>query len=189
MGKEQPEAKNGLGENIKYSVAYDLSVYASNAGTVGKTPDTRHLSMGRTARRSSGSLHWVDGPKKKGVTGDGTIESLGLAILTSRSTTAIETKLVDDDKVGNASESIPTPLLTIGGTESSKETAENHDQVSNDGDENVCATKTSQEGKIKEQERSGDAPIKIAGIIDLAVDMLNCIWGMLVLLNDGGVFI
>ena len=40
MSKEQPEAKDGLGENIEDGVAYNLGVNASNTGTIGKPPDT-----------------------------------------------------------------------------------------------------------------------------------------------------
>lgn len=74
-------------------------------------------------------------------------------------------------------------------TEGSKETSEDHDHVSNNGDEDVSTTQTSQEGQVKEQEWGGDAPVYVTCPVDLTVDISDQVWDMLVLFNDLGVFV
>lgn len=130
------------------------------------------------------SLHWIDGPKNEGETSNSTEEGLGLVIFTSDGMTTIQSKLVNDDEIGNATESIPAPFLAITATESSKETSKDHDHIGNNGDENIGTAKTSQEGKIEEQERGCEGPVHISGVVDLTVDVLNSVWNVLVGLDD-----
>lgn len=129
-------------------------------------------------------LHWIDGPEDEGESTNRNVEGLGLAILTLGSSAAVEGKLVDDDNVGNASVCVPAPLLTITSTVGSEETSEDHDNVGDNSNENVGTAETSQEAEIEEQEWGGDTPINVTGIIDLAVDVLNSIWDMLVLFDE-----
>ena len=70
--------------------------------------------------------HWVDSPENQCEASDGTVESLGLAVLACNSSTTIEGKLVDNDEVGNASPGVPSPLLPIIVTEGSKEAGQDH---------------------------------------------------------------
>ena len=41
MGEEEPEAKDWLGEDIKDGVGNDLGINASDAATIGNTPNAR----------------------------------------------------------------------------------------------------------------------------------------------------
>lgn len=40
MGKEKPEAKDGLGKNVENSIGDNFAINVQQAGTVGNTPDT-----------------------------------------------------------------------------------------------------------------------------------------------------
>ena len=42
MGEEEPEAEDGLSENVKDSVGNDLSIDIDIAGSISDTPDTKH---------------------------------------------------------------------------------------------------------------------------------------------------
>lgn len=92
----------------------------------------------------------------------------------------------DDEDVGNAGNGVPAPFL--GSTlraESSEETGQDHDQVGNDGQEDVGTRHASQKTEVKEQERSGDGPVDVTSVEDLAVDGLIGVWNMVVLVADG----
>ena len=118
------------------------------------------------------SLHWIDGPQNKSEASNGGEESGGLLILALNDTTAIDTELVDNDEVGNAGNGVPSPLGALVDSKGGKETGEDHDDVSNDGDEDIGTSKTGQEGEIEKQEWGGDAPVDVAGPVDLTVDDL-----------------
>jgi hypothetical protein len=142
------------------------------------------MSVTRSFRVRS-SLHGIDGPEDQGETSNGTKESLGLAIFTSSGSTTIEGKLVDDDNVRNAGKCIPAPFLAISVTKSSKHASEDHDQISNDGNENVGTTKASEEAEIKEQEWGSNTPVDVTCIVYFTLDDFDGIWNMLaVLLSD-----
>ena len=118
------------------------------------------------------SIHWVDGPEDESEAGNGGEESGSLLILALDDTTAVDTELVDNDEVGNAGNGVPSPLGTLVNGEGGKEAGEDHDDVSHDGDEDVGTCETGQEGEIEEQEWGGDAPVDVAGPVDLTVDDL-----------------
>ena len=42
MGEEEPEAEDGLGENVKNGIGNDLGVDINLARAVGDTPDAGH---------------------------------------------------------------------------------------------------------------------------------------------------
>jgi hypothetical protein len=182
MGEEQPEAKNWLGENIENSVGNDLGIEANDTGTIGNTPDARSCQW--CNNEGHNDVHWVDGPEDKGEGANGTIESLSLVVLASHRTTAVVGKLVNDNKVGNASEGIPAPFLGITAAESCEQTSEDHDQIRNDGNQNVGTAETSQEAEIEEQEWGGDTPINVTGIVHLTEDVMDDVWDMLILLDN-----
>jgi hypothetical protein len=136
--------------------------------------------------RKTDSLHGVGSPEDEGVDTDGHEEGAELRSLGGSVGTTVQRKVPDDEDVGNAGNGVPAPLL--GGTllaESSKETSENHDQVGNDGHDDVSTRHASQETEIEDQKRSGQAPIDVAGPEDLAVDLGECIGNVVVLLTDG----
>lgn len=117
-------------------------------------------------------LHWVDGPQDESETSNGREESSGLLVLACNGTTSVPCELVDNDEVGNASNSIPSPLGSVLNGESSEETGQDHDEISNNGDEDVGTCKTGQEAEIEEEEWGGNAPVDITGPVDLTLDDL-----------------
>ena len=125
-------------------------------------------------------IHWVDGPENQCETSNGGEESPGLLVLGQSRATTVYGKLVDNDQVGNATHGIVSPLLTALVSESSKETSHDHDQISNDGDENVGTTQSGEEGKIEEQEWGRDTPVDVTSPVHLAVDVLSGVGSVLV---------
>ena len=97
------------------------------------------------------SVHWVNSPEDQSKASDGGEESGGLLILVLNHATAVDTKLVDDHEVGNASHGIPAPLRRALDGESSEETGEDHDDVSDDSDEDIGTAETGNESQVEEQ--------------------------------------
>ena len=184
MGEEEPESENGLGKNIEHSVSDDLGVNIDIAGSISDTPDAMTCQCFVGQRRHS-NLHRVDGPEDQGESGNGAEESSSLLVLVLNNTTTIEGKLVDDDQVGNASHGVPSPFRALLDREGSKETGQDHDHISDNCNEDVGTVQSSEQGKVQKQEWSGDAPVDIAGPIDLAVDGLEGVGEMLLGLLDG----
>lgn len=119
------------------------------------------------------NLHGVDGPDDEGEAADGGEEVANLAALGSGGVAAVEDELPDDDEVGNAGNGVPAPLL--GGllrAERGKEAGEDHDDVGDDGDQDVGTGETSEQRKVEEEQRGGDGPVDVAGPVDLAVDVV-----------------
>lgn len=126
-------------------------------------------------------IHWVDSPEDQSEASNGSEESLGLSILVSGGGTTIESELVDDDEVGNASNGVPSPLGSVGlVTEGSEETGEDHDQISNNGNEDAGTVEAGEESQIEKQEWRGHRPINISRPVDLAIGGLVCVWDVLV---------
>lgn len=99
--------------------------------------------------------------------------------------TAIDGELIDDGEIGNASDGIISPLGTLINGKSSKETSQNHNDVSDNGNENVGTAQACEKSKIQEQERGGDTPINISGPVDFTEDGLEGIREVLLGLLDG----
>jgi len=170
MGGQQPEAKDGLGQNIKNSISDDFSINRPLAGTITNTPN-----------------NWVKSPENEGEASKGS-EKLGCsAVLGGDSLAARDGKLVDDDEVSYTSHSIVSPFLAIIGTEGSEETEENHDEISYNSDDDGRSIETGKESQIEEQERSGERPINVTSPEDLTVDVLNGVRNMLVGFLDDNV--
>lgn len=168
MSKQEPETKDGLSKNIKNSISNDLRINTPLASTITDTPD-----------------NGVESPEDQSEATDGSKELGGSVVLGQRSTTTRDDELVDDDEVCDASNSIVSPLLAIILAKGSKETKENHDDVRNDGDEDACSIHASKESKVQEQERSGQAPVNVAGPEDLAEDVVDGVGDVIVcFLND-----
>ena len=130
--------------------------------------------------------HWIDGPKKQGETGNGSIEGLGLAVLLRDGFSTAYGKLIDDNEVGDATPSVPAPLLALLGlAEGSEHPSQNHDDIGNDSNQDVGTTETSKESKIKEEEWGCDAPVNVSCPVDLTVDSVVNIWDLVVFLSFG----
>lgn len=82
----------------------------------------------------------------------------------------------DDDKVSDASNGVPSPLLCGGCAVGSEQTGDDHDQISNNGHEHGATVHARQEHKIDEKKRGGDRPINVTSPVDLAVDIVVCWW-------------
>lgn len=167
VSEEEPKSKHWLGKNIEDGIGNDFGVDANESATVSNTPD-----------------NWVDGPEDKGEARKSSEESLGFAVLVGSSRSAVVDNLVNNDKVGNASPCVPSPLLAITASVSSKETSQNHDDVSDNCNENVGTTESGQKGEIEQEEGSGNAPVDVSCPVDLSICNLFCVWKT-VLVADG----
>lgn len=79
----------------------------------------------------------------------------------------------DDKNVGDASNSVPAPLLSsllvaVG----RKEAGQNHDEVGNNSHDGVSAINTRQETEVGQQERRGNGPVDVPSKVDLAADVM-----------------
>lgn len=131
------------------------------------------------------NLHWVGGPQKKGVSRDGSKELANAAALAESTGTAVDDQVPDDNKVGNASNGVPSPLLCSSRAVGSEKAGDDHDQVSNDGHEHSATVHSGEEHEIEEQKRGGNSPINVASPVHLAVDIVVSWWdALLVMLGD-----
>lgn len=131
------------------------------------------------------NLHWIGSPKDQGVAGNGHKEGAELGALGGGISTSVESKVPNDDKIGNASNGVPSPLLRSSlGAECGKEAGQNHDHIGSNSHEDVGAGHTSQKTKVKEEERSGNCPVNITSPEDLAVNMLECIGDVVMLVAN-----
>ena len=126
-------------------------------------------------------IHWVHGPEDQGESADGSEKGACLGIVVHGDSTAVNGELIDNDEVGNTSKGIVSPFRALCFNESSEESGQNHDEVSNDGNEDIGTTQASKEAEIHEQKRGGKTPIDIAGPVDLTVDGLGGVGYMIVL--------
>ena len=131
------------------------------------------------------NLHGVGSPEEESVAGNGEEEGRDVLALGLDSGTAVNTKVPDHDKVGEAGNGVPSPLGR--GTlraESSEETSEDHDKISDNGNGEMSTVHASQETKIEEQKRSGDSPVNVTSPEDLAMDLVVGVRNVVVLLTD-----
>jgi hypothetical protein len=132
-------------------------------------------------------LHGVGGPEDESVGTDGDEESAELGALGGGVGAAVQGQVPDDEEVGNAGNGVPAPLLgSTLLTERSEEAGEDHDQVGNDGHDDVSTRHASEETKIEDQEGGGQAPVDVTGPEDLAVDLGERVWDVVVLVADRG---
>ena len=96
----------------------------------------------------------------------------------------------DDDEVGETGNGVVSPLgWVVLSAESSKETGQDHDNVSNDSQKGVSTVEASEEAEIEEKKRGGDGPVDVTSPVNLAVDVLGGVRDVLVLLSDDGVVV
>jgi hypothetical protein len=184
VGDDQPGTEDRLGKNIEDGVGDDLAIDTNTAGTVSEAPDAAYVSSCSSLVVRE-NLHRVGGPKDEGVGSDGKEERGDVLSLSLDCSAAVDTKVPDDNEVGEAGNGVPSPLGR--GTlraESSEETSEDHDQVSDDGHGQVSTVHASEETKVEKQEGSGDGPVDVAGPEDLALNLVVGIRNVVVLLTD-----
>ena len=87
----------------------------------------------------------------------------------------------NDDQISNASNGVPAPFLgSAFSAESSEEAGQDHDKICDDGKYDVAAIEAGNEGEVKEQEGSSQAPVDVSGPVHLALDDLLGVGDMLV---------
>jgi len=118
-------------------------------------------------KQAASYSHRVKSPKYQGKGGNGSEELADVASLGHGVGTTVNSEVPDDDKVGNASNGVPTPLLrgTLA-TEGGEETSKDHDDIGNDSHEDVAAAKSSKKGEVDKEEGSGHGPIDVASPVD-----------------------
>lgn len=83
-------------------------------------------------------LHRIDSPDDESEASNGTEEVADPATLRHSSIVAMQHKLPDDYKIGNAGDGIPSPFLyRLLGAEGGEETGEDHYNIGDDSDEYV----------------------------------------------------
>lgn len=115
--------------------------------------------------------HWVDSPDDKSEASDGSEESTDLATLGLGFAATVNSEDPDDNEVGNASNGIPSPLLGSAlVSKCSEKASQDHNDVCDEGNNDVTTAKSSKESKIEKQERSGHGPVNVT----CPVDCDNC---------------
>lgn len=187
VSEEQPGTEDGLGEKVEDGVGNDLLVDRHLAGAIGNTPNTVLLLAMVQAGERKHDLHRVDGPDDKSETGNGSEELANLATLGHGVSAAVNGEHPDDDEVGDAGNGVPAPLLRSAlGAVGSEETGQNHDDISNNGQQDVATAETGEESQVEEEKRGGQAPVNVTGPVDLAVDVVGGVGDVTVRVSDGG---
>lgn len=136
------------------------------------------------------NIHRVGSPEDESETSNGGEQGSDLATLCGSLLATVKSQVPDDNEVGNAGNGVVSPLARVLlATESGKETSQNHDEIGNNGKEDVCAVHASKERKIEEKHRGGNRPVNVTSPVDLTVDVLSGVGNVLVLLSDGGVVV
>jgi len=173
MCEEEPESKHRLGEDIENGISNNLLVDAEDTGSIGNSPDDG-----------------VRSPNEECVERDGGKELASLATSRGCLRAAIDNQMPNDKDVGNTSNRVPTPLLAGIVTICSEESSQDHDEIGQDEHDNVPAINSSQQGKVKEEEWGGQAPVNITSPVYLASDEFVGIWdSVLVVLGLANVMI
>lgn len=141
-------------------------------------------------RREIVNSHRVGSPEDEGEASEGAEQGADLVALAHGHGTAVNCKVPDDKEVRNAGNGIPAPLLGSALTaESGKETGQDHDEVGDDGQQGVATAKAGEQAKVEEEEGCGQAPVDVAGPVDLAEDVLERVGNVLVGLGDDNVVV
>ena len=108
----------------------------------------RDVSVGQGNINSVG-IHWVDRPDYQGKPSNGAEEGSGLLVLILNDAPAVDCELIDDNQVGEAGHSVPSPLGALLYSKGSEETSQDHDDVGNNGHEDICPRQTSEQCKVQ----------------------------------------
>lgn len=172
MGDEEPCTEDWLGEDVKDSVGNDLLINRGDAGTVSNTPDATMMSVEIGKKAGQFNSHWVSSPEEESVSRDGSEELANVAALGESRGTAVDDQVPNNNQVGNASNCVPAPLLSVGCAVGSKETSDDHNQVSDNCHEHDTAVHASEEHEVEKKKRSSDSPVNVTSPVDLAVDIV-----------------
>jgi len=157
--EKKPEPENWLREDVKDSISNNLLVDAEDAGSIGNTPN-----------------NWVGSPDENRVKGNSSKEFANFVSLGLGCETSVDNELIDNNKEGNASHGVPAPLVSPGTTVGSEQTSQDHDEISNNCNEDVCSVQSSKKRQVEKEERGGQAPVDVTGPIDLTIDVVVSVW-------------
>jgi len=157
--EQEPETKDGFGQDVEDSVSNDLLVNRHLAAAVTNTP-----------------YDWVQSPEDEGEASNGGEELGCLGVLGHDGTAAGDGELPDDDQVSNATDGIIAPLLSSLVAESGKEPSQDHDDIGHNRNEDIGAAQACQEGQVKQEQWSGQGPVDITSPEDLAVNVCEGVW-------------
>jgi len=155
VAPDEESTKDWLSQHIKDAIEDGLRVRRDIVATLAKTPSNR-----------------VKSPKKSG---QGTaLEESGADILAHRIgvLASFPGKLVDDVEQSSAAKGEVSPLVASA-DESTSKASDDHDLIDEDGEENRGPGHAGGEKQVGEQEGSGDDPVDVANIEDLAVKTSN----------------
>ena len=140
------------------------------------------LNVGDQGARRS---HRIKGPHDQSVTDNGCIKGLSLTVLVRNRLAAIENKLIDNCQVRNAPPSEPAPFLTVFLSVRSEKATQNHDEICNDGNQDVGTADTSQKGQVEQDKWGCEGPVHISCPVQFTEVCLMCVGDFLVRLNHG----
>lgn len=148
MNKSQ-NPKTGLARTSK--IAYEtISASTLTFREPSARPQTL-IQLAKPCRKSQlTNIHWVHGPEDQCEAGNSLEERGSLGVLVLDRGATVNGELVDDNEIGDASNGIVSPFGALVVAKGSKETGQDHDNISNDGNEDVGAAQASEEGKVHE---------------------------------------
>lgn len=191
VGEQEPGTENRLGQDVQNGVGDDLLIDVHLAAAISNTPDAiKDVSSCNKYSKIDRDLHWVDGPEDEGKGTDGTEEVANLATTSHGALTTANNELPDNDKVSDAGNGVPPPLLRSAfRAESGEKTGQHHDDIGDNGNKNVATVHAGQKSEIQEEEWGGQSPVDVTGPVDLAVYLRGGVWDVLVRLADGDVVV
>jgi len=155
--EEQEVGEADLGGNIEDGVCDDLGVDGELVGSL-----------------SQGKDDWVSGPKDQGHSAEEDKETLGLSwSLVGGLHSAGEQHPPDGEETNtrDGKEGPPGSLArgVPGRNGSTEETSDDHENVKEDDQHSVRWRETSEDSEGDEEERRGEQPVNVSGVVDLSV--------------------
>ena len=119
-------------------------------------------------------LHRIGSPQNQQEEGQRAKELGNTRSLGPHHVRAVEGDVPDDDQVRDDGNGEPAPLLSSAMMAHSREqTAEEHDDIREDGHEGVGAVDAGEQAQLEQQEGGGQGPVDIASPVDLAADLVE----------------
>lgn len=94
VGEEEPGTEDWLGKNVQHGVGNNLAVNGELSAAVSNAPDD-----------------WVGSPDNNSKYGNGIVKFGNSLRLVGNLSTAVDSQVPNDDKVGDASNGVPSPFL------------------------------------------------------------------------------
>lgn len=146
VAPEQQEGEDGLGDDIQDAVEDGLGVRVDDIASLSNTPGNRVKEPDKDCQDAADVVG----------TRDGAAEDPGMAA-------AVDEQRVDDKEESTAGEDKISPLVR-GASESADEAADNHNLISQNGDEDGRPGKASCEEKVEKQKRRRHEPVDVSDV-------------------------